>query len=71
MEPRTLVGGGLLLALGSGAWALLHGQSFMTGQWVRVPPNGLVIGTPLLFDLGVFVLVVGGTLLMILSIAEE
>jgi multicomponent Na+:H+ antiporter subunit B len=71
LEPRTLVGCGLLLAFGSGVWALLRGESFMTGHWVTVPPTGLAVGTPLLFDLGVFLLVVGGTLLMILSIAEE
>lgn len=70
-EPRTLIAYGLSFALGSGVWALVRGQSFMTGQWATVPPYGFAIGTPLLFDLGVFLLVVGATLLMIFSIAEE
>jgi multicomponent Na+:H+ antiporter subunit B len=73
-EPGTLIGCGLLLALGSGVWSLFLGQPLMTGQWTTVPTpdtTGLAVGTPLLFDLGVFLLVVGATLLMILSIAED
>jgi multicomponent Na+:H+ antiporter subunit B len=74
IDPRTLIGGGLLLALASGVWPLLRGYPFMTGQWMSVATAsdaGLGLGTPLLFDGGVFLLVTGATLLMILSIAEE
>jgi multicomponent Na+:H+ antiporter subunit B len=74
LEPQTLIGCGLLLALGSGVWPLLLGESFMTGQWTSLPDrdtDGFAVGTPLLFDLGVFLLVVGVTLLLILSIAED
>jgi multicomponent Na+:H+ antiporter subunit B len=74
VEPRTLVGMGLLLALASGVWPLLWGQPFMTGTWGRVVLPGAVtpmLGTPLLFDTGVYLLVVGVTLLVILTMAEE
>lgn len=73
VEPRTLIGVGLLLALASGVWPLLRGQQFLTGQWGRISGasvNGVALGTPLLFDAGVFALVIGATVLMILSLAE-
>jgi len=73
-DPHTLVGIGLLLALGSGAWALLLGQPFMAEQWatLHLPALGETeIGTPLIFDIGVYLVVLGVTLMMILTLAEE
>ncbi|NIQ96244.1 MAG: Na+/H+ antiporter subunit B [Desulfuromonadales bacterium] len=73
-DPRSLIGVGLLLALGSGIAALAVGQPFLTGQWgtLTVPQWGSVkIGTPLLFDLGIYLVVMGATLAMILSMAEK
>jgi multicomponent Na+:H+ antiporter subunit B len=74
VAPQTLIGLGLLLALGSGVVAMLLGQPFMTGQWgeVTLPGFGKVaLGTPVLFDVGVYLDVVGVTLLIIFSLAEE
>lgn len=73
-DPRSLIGVGLLLALGSGIAPLVAGQPFLTGQWgtLTVPQWGSVkVGTPLLFDLGVYLVVMGATLAMILSMAER
>jgi multisubunit Na+/H+ antiporter MnhB subunit len=70
VDPRTLIGVGLLLALGSGVWSLTSGEPFMTGQWGHIART-LPVGTPLLFDLGVSVLVTGAALLMIVSLAED
>jgi multicomponent Na+:H+ antiporter subunit B len=70
IEPRTLIGVGLLCALASGVWSLVAGDPFMTGRWVHITAT-LTAGTPLLFDLGVCLLVSGAALLMILSIAED
>jgi multicomponent Na+:H+ antiporter subunit B len=70
-EPRTLIACGLSIALASGVLSLFGRQPFMTGQWLNLSPNGPAIGTPLLFDVGVFVLVIGAALLMILSLAAE
>jgi multicomponent Na+:H+ antiporter subunit B len=63
---------GLLSALGSGCLSLVTGQPFLTGLWStqEVPVLGK-IGTPLLFDMGVYLVVVGITLLIIFSLAEE
>ncbi|GMU23319.1 MAG: Na(+)/H(+) antiporter subunit B [Phycisphaerae bacterium] len=72
VEPRTLIAAGLLTALGSGTLALLRGQPFLTGQWFsgKVPGVGHV-GTVLLFDLGVYLVVMGTTLLIVLTLSEE
>lgn len=74
VAPQTLIGTGLLLASGSGAFALLLGQPFMTGQWVSLHITGLgevACGTPVLFDIGVYLVVPGVLSLIILSLAEE
>src|SRR5688500_2093836 len=73
VQPQTLIGTGLLLASGSGVVSLLLGQPFMTGQWVTWHIGGLgevALGTPVLFDVGVYLVVPGAMLLSILSLAE-
>jgi len=72
LSPRGLIGGGLLVALGSGLIAVLVGRPFMTGLWDQHPIPVLgKVGTPLLFDAGVYLVVIGITLLIIFSLAEE
>jgi len=74
IDPRTLVALGLLIALGAGTVPLLTGAPFLTGIWFTayVPGLGeLPVGTPLLFDCGVYLVVLGVTLTMILTLAEE
>jgi multicomponent Na+:H+ antiporter subunit B len=68
VDPFRLIGIGLLLALGSGLLPILSGQDFLTAQWL-FPQLGL--GTPLIFDLGVFFLVIGVVLTMTFMLAEE
>jgi multicomponent Na+:H+ antiporter subunit A len=72
VEPITLIVVGLLLALGSGFFS--PAVAFMHAQWTVVNLPGLdplKLGTPLLFDVGVFLVVVGGSLTMILSLLER
>jgi multicomponent Na+:H+ antiporter subunit B len=74
IDPRTLIGIGLLLALGSGLPSMFLGQPFLTGQWGYVPlPNGhrIEIGTPLLFDVGVYLAVIGMTLTILFTLSDE
>ncbi len=68
VDPLTLLGVGLLIALASGIPAVLQGQPFLTAQWALQP---VAIGTPLVFDVGVFLVVTGVVLMMILTLAEE
>ncbi len=73
-DPRTLIGLGLLLAAGSGLLSVFGGGAFMTGVWAELPVPGLgtvALGTPLLFDTGVYLDVIGVTLLIIFSMAES
>jgi multicomponent Na+:H+ antiporter subunit A len=68
VRPLTLLGAGLLIALLSGAPAVLRGQPFLTALWA---PGSLPLGTPVVFDVGVFLVVAGVVLMMIFSLAEE
>jgi multicomponent Na+:H+ antiporter subunit B len=74
VNPIALTGAGMLVAGGSGMAAVAAGAPFMAGRWVEVavPTVGrLYLGTPVLFDVGVYLVVVGATLTVILSLAEE
>ena len=74
MDPRTTIGVGLLLALISGLLPLMGGLPLMTGLWASVPLGGgeeLALGSPILFDVGVYLVVIGVTLLMVLSLVED
>jgi multicomponent Na+:H+ antiporter subunit B len=74
INPRVLIGAGLLVAVGSGSLALRRGEPLMTGLWAQVSVPGfgtLHLGTPLLFDVGVYLVVIGVTLSIILPLAEE
>ncbi len=66
-KPLTLISIGLAMALVSGLPALAFGQPFLTAQWL----SGSSVGTPVLFDLGVFLVVAGVVLLMVFNLAEE
>jgi multisubunit Na+/H+ antiporter MnhB subunit len=72
VDPSTLLGGGLLVAFISGVPAVLMGQPFMTALWARigVGSRGLDIGTPLVFDVGVFLTVIGVVLTIVFTLAD-
>jgi multicomponent Na+:H+ antiporter subunit A len=68
VTPLTLLGGGLLIALLSGVPAVLRRQPFLTAQWAL---GAMTAGTPMVFDIGVFLVVWGVVLMMIFSLSEE
>ena len=61
LPPLTIAGSGVLLALSSGLPSLLAGQPHLTHQWVTFS-SGFALGTPLMFDLGVYLAVLGAVL---------
>lgn len=71
-EPIKLIAIGLLIAVISAFISVINGKNFMTGIWAKneIPVIGKV-GTPLLFDLGVYFLVLGIVLKIVFSLAEE
>ncbi len=71
-NPRSLMGIGLLAVFISGVPGLFFVKPFLTGMWsdLKLPVLGKV-GTPLLFDTGVYLVVIGVTLTFIFSLAEE
>lgn len=75
VDPRVIAMTGLLTALIAGLLAALAGAPFLTGIWTfigaTVDSKGLALGTPLLFDIGVYLVVVGGVLGMVIALEEE
>jgi multicomponent Na+:H+ antiporter subunit B len=74
LDPRTLVGVGLLLMLLGGIIApLLYGEPFLTAHWWPLPlaDYDVSLGTPTIFDLGVYLAVAGTVLLIVFSLEEE
>lgn len=73
VQPMTLIASGLALALYSGLVGLLYGQPFLTGVWgyLALPGWGQIeLGTPVIFDIGVYLLVTGVTLMFVFHLEE-
>ena len=74
LEPQTYIAAGLCMAGFSGILGLFRSKPFLTGQWLLVDlGNGrkLELGSPLLFDIGVYLVVLGTALTIILILEEE
>ncbi len=72
--PLRWMGFGLITAAATGIGAWLLGYPFLTtySQYIEVPLIGKVpAATALLFDLGVFSLVVGATVLILIALAHQ
>lgn len=74
IDPRTLIGAGLLVALAASLAApLAAGRPFFAALWGSfwLPLLGKVkLGTPLLFDFGVYLVVIGVVLSIVLQLAQ-
>jgi multicomponent K+:H+ antiporter subunit A len=74
LRPRVWIGAGLLLSAGTGLAALAFGRPFLTSYfgYLDLPVIGQVpTASALVFDIGVFALVVGATLLMLVALAHQ
>ncbi len=76
VHPRTLIALGLLIALGSGLLGMVLGYPYLTSWplWGTLGVPGLVeveVGPPYLFELGIYLVVIGSTLSIILPLEEE
>jgi multicomponent Na+:H+ antiporter subunit B len=73
VAPRFLLGIGLACALGAGLLALAAGDPFLHSLWtpeVELLGGHMKAGTTLVFDIGVFFVVIGTVLLMVFSVGE-
>ncbi len=66
----ALIASGLLLAAFSGAVSFFTGAPFLTAHWFQLPFIGKM-GTPIFFDIGVYIVVIGITLKITFSLIEE
>ena len=74
LRPQAWLGLGLLVAAGTGAAAWLFGRPFMTSYfaYADLPVIGTIpTASALIFDIGVFALVVGATLTMLVALAHQ
>ena len=72
IDPRVLIGAGVLLAAFSGMIAWLFGDPYLTDVWNdRTWPVLGTVGTPLFFDIGVYFVVLGVVLKIIFVLAED
>jgi multisubunit Na+/H+ antiporter MnhB subunit len=74
INPRTLTMTGLGISLASGLISMVSGKEFFTGMWWTFDlgdQSVMKLGTPLMFDTGVYLAVVGAVLTLILALEEE
>jgi multicomponent K+:H+ antiporter subunit A len=73
IHPQYWIAAGLLCAAIAGASAWLTSRNFLQSmRWdVKLPFMELHLSSTLLFDLGVYLLVAGGTILILISLAHQ
>ncbi|WBV44947.1 monovalent cation/H+ antiporter subunit A [Pseudoroseomonas cervicalis] len=74
VHPLRWMSAGLLLAAGTGFAAMLVGQPFLTSYFAYADLGWLgklPLASAMLFDIGIFALVFGATVLMLIAIAHQ
>ena len=72
VRPSTLLGVGLLVAFVSGLPGVATGKPFMTSVWTSLAVGSIALdlGTPLIFDVGVCLAVIGVVLTIVLTLTD-
>lgn len=73
-DLTAVTGVGLFFAIAAGIVGIVLGDPFLTGEWTSIGVAGMEpvkVGTPVLFDLGVYVVVFGVVMSMVLALLED
>ena len=77
-EPQNIAMVGLGIALAAGVFAVFFGDAFFTGQWwfagadpADPDDKGIPISSVLVFDIGVYLVVFGSLMTLVLGLEEE
>jgi len=75
VDPSDIAMAGLGVALAAGIFAALFGDPLFTGQWLFLgateDSKGLPISSVLVFDIGVYLVVMGAILTLVFALEEE
>ncbi|MEJ6392631.1 Na+/H+ antiporter subunit B [Gymnodinialimonas sp. 2305UL16-5] len=75
VEPQNIAMIGLGIALAAGVYPVFFNDAFFTGQWLFIgeteDDKGLPISSVLFFDIGVYLVVFGSILTLVLALEEE
>ncbi|MGC8120291.1 Na+/H+ antiporter subunit B [Marinobacter sp. VGCF2001] len=74
VQPRDILAAGLLFGLASTLPALLTGQPMLTAFWWQLPLPGdgyLKLSTVLVFDIGVYLAVLGTLMTFVIGLMES
>ncbi|SFI97411.1 Na+/H+ antiporter subunit B [Jannaschia pohangensis] len=75
LEPQTIAVAGLGIALVSGLAGAIPGDAIFTGQWLFLgateTDKGWPLSTILVFDIGVYLVVLGAVLTLVFALEEE
>ena len=69
VEPRVIAGVGVAVAIIAGVAGAIIGAPFLSGVWAF--PAGIPLGTPLLFDVGVYLVVFGAITTLVFTLEED
>jgi len=73
MSPQAYIATGLIIIVASFLPSIVVGEEFMKGLWLVISlpfGNEIKLGTPLVFDIGVFFAVIGVTLMFLFSLRK-
>ena len=72
-HPMAVAGFGLFMAALAGVLSIFKGQTFMTSQWLIFDFFGVesALSTPMVFDIGVYLVVVGAIGSIALALEER
>ncbi|MBX3708556.1 MAG: Na+/H+ antiporter subunit B [Gammaproteobacteria bacterium] len=71
IDLNLLLALGLLCILSSGLLSLLQKKIFLTAMWINMKFIDAYVGTPILFDMGIYLVVLSSILIIMLALEES